>query len=428
MWKYAGVLLVLLTASCGGGTEMCPEYPDIFPDYVGVTVPYGTAPLRFRMSDGNRASVSIRSVADTLWYEVSSRRVKYRPFPVYLSGDAIDPYIVYRLIEPGYESWHDIEIRQREISSFRERTVVSNSVNAKGCINCHHFAGGDPSRMIFHARGAGGGTVFLDGEKASLLPISATYPAWHPGGRYVAFSSNTTRQCFTIDSSQPVEVYDTESDIVLLDLETGSLTPVPALTGPDILETFPAWSEDGGTLYYCAADNVEDIADNRGEVHYRLMSISFDGKGIFSEEPCTVWQDDSSSVSFPRVKGDRIMFTKSSYGTFPIWHREADLWILDTSTGTAAPAEGLNSDDTESYHSWSSNGRWIVFSSRRLDGRYTRLYISHCNPDGTFTKPFLLPQRKAEHNTLRLKSYNIPEFVTSPVPDRRKSISKLFDR
>ena len=427
MWKYAGILLVLLAASCCGGVETCSEYPDIFPDYVGVTVPYGTAPLRFRMSDGRRSSVNVRSNADTVWYEVVSRGVRYRPFPVYMSEDAIDPYIVYRLIEPGYESWHDMEIRQRELSSFRERTVVSNRVNGKGCVNCHHFAKGDPSRMIFHARGAGGGTVYLDGDKASLLPVRATYPAWHPGGRYVAFSSNTTRQCFSIGSSQPVEVYDTESDIVLLDLETGAMTPVPALTGPDVLETFPAWSEDGGTLYYCAADNVLDIADNRGDVHYRLMSIGFDGKGNFSDEPCMVWQDDSASVSFPRVKGDRVMFTKSSYGTFPIWHREADLWTLDMLTGVAAPAAGLNSDDTESYHSWSSNGRWVVFSSRRLDGRYTRLFISHCNDDGSFTKPFLLPQRKADHNTLRLKSYNIPEFVTDPVPDRRKSISKLFD-
>ena len=92
------------------------------------------------------------------------------------------------------------------------------------------------------------------------------------------------------------------------------------------------------------------------------------------------------------------------------------------------PADELNSDDTESYHSWSSNGKWVVFSSRRLDGRYTRLYIAHFDGEGHFSKPFLLPQKKMSYNDLRLRSYNIPEFVQGDPGKHDIQVSKLFAR
>jgi hypothetical protein len=101
---------------------------------------------------------------------------------------------------------------------------------------------------------------------------------------------------------------------------------------------------------------------------------------------------------------------------------------MDLSTGDVSPADALNSDDADSYHSWSSNGRWVLFSSRRLDGRYTRLFLAHFDGEGNFGKPFLLPQKKYSHNVLRLKSYNVPEFVKSLPANQDKAVSRLFDR
>ena len=121
------------------------------------------------------------------------------------------------------------------------------------------------------------------------------------------------------------------------------------------------------------------------------------------------------SVSHPRIFGRHLMFTLTDYGTFPIWHDEADLWLLNLETGEVRPCDELNSHRADSYHSWSSNGKWVVFGSRRLDGRYTHLYFSHFDEKGRFSKPFLLPQDEPEQNRLRLKSYNIPEFVTEEV-------------
>ena len=431
--------MTVLFLSCGRTVFTdSAELPAIFPDYVGVTVPETMAPLRFEMADGRRCSYTVGQVGDTLLYTVSAWEkgsrtgVRYAPFPVFLSHDEIDPYVAYRLIEPGYESWRDMGLYGRELASYEEKPIVTNRATGGGCVNCHAFPGGDPSRMMFHARGAGGGTVFMDGADAHLLNLTTVgphrqgvYPAWHPDGRYIVYSSNSTQQSFPVHGSQQVEVYDHFSDLILFDTQTDSVILYPPLALESQMETFPAWSPDGNTLYYCSADTVSDVAAERALIHYRLMAADF-RDGAFAGEPRTVWENDSLSVSFPRVKGKWLLFTASAYGTFPIWHREADLWLLDLETGEARPAAELNSDDVESYHSWSSNGCWVVFSSRRLGGRYTRLFFAHFDGEGGFSKPFLLPQKEMWHNDVRLKSYNVPEFVLADPGQRDKRVKTLF--
>ena len=434
-------LLVLLGTGCARiAFEDSAQLPPIVPDYAGVTVPEGMAALSFDMADGRPCKVDCRREGDTLFYTVRAwdkktrRGVRYAPFPVYISQDPIDPYIAYRLIEPSYEGWKEMGLYARELASYRERPIVVNKDTKGGCVNCHHFPAGDPSRMMFHARGAGGGTVFADGDGVRLLNLTTVgprrqgvYPAWHPSGRWIAFSSNDTHQSFPIYGHQQVEVYDQTSDLILMDLQTDSISVCPALYGDDRMETFPAWSPDGRTLYYCVADSVSGVGERRAEVHYRLESIAF-ADGQFTGEPQPVWGCDTLSVSHPRVSGKWMLFTAAAYGTFPIWHPEADLYLMDLETGETAPAEALNSAETESYHSWSSGGCWVLLSSRRIDGRYTRLYIAHFDGEGHFGKPFLLPQKRYAHNTLRLKSYNVPEFVKGDPGRHGRAVSRLFAR
>lgn len=434
--------LASMVLSCAPGDFRQVEgYPEIFPDYVGTMVPASMAGLRFAMADGRECKVSQRIEDDVIWYKVSAwlKGAKsgetFKEFPVYISNDPIDPYIAYRLIEPSYESWHDMGLYQRELGSYKESAIVTNKANGKGCVNCHTFQSGNPDRMLFHARGKNGGTVFvnaLQSASGSVRKINlaetgpgmqGTYPAWNPDGRYVVFSSNSTNQSFYTAAHQPIEVYDKVADMILMDLETENVSVV--IKSDDSLVTFPTWSEDGKKLYYCVSDNPGNLPFSREELRYKLVSLDFEN-GSFVGEAQTVLDVDSLSISFPRIKGDKLIFTASAYGTFPIWHQEADLWMMDLADGSFRPLDEINSEETDSYHSWSSNGKWIVFSSRRGDGRYTRLYFSHFNEDGTFSKPFLLPQSDPMHNTLRLKSYNIPEFVSGKVKNIEKEVSKLF--
>jgi hypothetical protein len=103
------------------------------------------------------------------------------------------------------------------------------------------------------------------------------------------------------------------------------------------------------------------------------------------------------------------------------------LYLLDLKTGESRALSSANSSDTDSYHNWSTNSRWFVFSSRRDDGQFTRLYLSHIGADGKESKPFMLPQKNPKKYYAELMlSYNVPEFVTAPIKfDRMEAVEKI---
>ena len=152
-----------------------------------------------------------------------------------------------------------------------------------------------------------------------------------------------------------------------------------------------------------------------------MCSISFDAQaGRLGEKVDTLVSASriGKSVSFPRPSydGRYVMFTLSDYGNFSIWHKEADLWLLDLKTGNYRPLKEVNSGDTESFHNWSSNSHWFVFSSRRDNGLYTYLYFACIGNDGKVTKPFMLPQKDPLTYYERLVySYNVHDFINKPV-------------
>lgn len=82
-----------------------------------------------------------------------------------------------------------------------------------------------------------------------------------------------------------------------------------------------------------------------------------------------------------------------------------------------------NSHDAESFHNWSLNSRWIVFTSRRDDGLYTNLYFAHVSADGKVFKAFRLPQRNPkEFDEETVCSFNTPDFASGPVTISRQQL------
>lgn len=439
------------------------NHPEIYPDYVGVTVPVNIAPLNFMVEDAAyiqavlcvggeevfrasgkdgvvrmplkswrklmaEASGSAVSVEVSVWNEEYPDGVRYSPFEFNVASDPVDGWLAYRLIEPGYEGWRQLGIYQRDLTSFEESAIVTNRHAPTSCVNCHNFPSYSPESMMFHARGAKGGTILYDAgvlNKIDFRTIGAkkntTYPAWHPSGKFIAFSSNTTHQIFFAEGKKPVEVFDTASDLVLYDVKTGEALTDPRFLTEDVLETFPAWSHDGKYLYF-AAHKAEGLpVVFTPDMQYSLMRVSFDEQTrTFGQTVETLYDAPAmgGSVSYPRLSpdGKYLLYTRSDYGTFPIWHREADLCMLELATMDHVDVSIWNDEsEADSYHSWSSDGRWAVFGSRRLDGRYTRLFIAYMDREGRPHKPFLLPQEDPNHNVWRMRSYNVPEFISGKV-------------
>ena len=115
------------------------------------------------------------------------------------------------------------------------------------------------------------------------------------------------------------------------------------------------------------------------------------------------------------------MFTLSNYGNFSIWHPESDLYIMDLTTGATRNLENVNSNDVDSYHTWSSSGHWFVFSSKRMDGLWARPYIASFNPEtGETGKAFLLPQEDPMFYDNYTYTYNRPELIKTPVKNGKE--------
>ena len=341
-----------------------------------------------------------------------------------MASEAIDPYLVYRLIPPGYETWSAMGLYQRDLSSFREKPVIENKYIEDNCVNCHSFSQGNSENFMFHIRGSVGGTMIMRGEKMEKVDLkrdetlsAGVYPSWHPSGEYIAFSTNLIEQYFHASPQESIEVLDRKSDLIYYNIDSKEVKHVPGTQGDRYMETYPHWSPDGTSLYFSRSD--ADASSPFDSIRYDIYRIAFDPATEEFGEPEAIFLASSQgqSASFPRVSpdGHYLLCTLHDYGTFPIWHKEADLCLVDLSSGQAQVPQPINSDDTDSYHSWASNNRWIVFSSRRYDGRYTKPYISYMNSEGQFQKAFLLPQEDPRSNASFFYSYNRPELITGPI-------------
>lgn len=472
------LLTMLLLSACTTETvcdaKQEKAQPCIYPDYLDVTIPVNIAPLCFSMdkedallidavvTDNNGNSLHSQDEESVdfdidEWHEllgknrgeslsvtVSAKYADgwhtYHPFSIHVSPDSIDYGICYRLIEPGYEVWSKMGIYERDLSTFEERPLIENT-QFEGCVNCHSFNRGNPADMSLHIRGAHGATLLRHNSSPLVAYNTKTdqtlgfcvYPYWHPSGRYVAYSTNSTSQLFHGAGHNRVEVFDTASDLQVYDVEKNELLLSPLLKQDSIYETYPVFSADGRSLYFCAARALPEDSHQLDSIRYNLCRIDFDpATGKFGEEIETIIDAVSmnKSVSFPRPSYDGrfLCYTLSDYGQFSIWHHEADLYMLDLSTGESRTMSAANSKDTESFHNWSSNSRWMVISSRRDDGLFTRPYFCHVDEKGNVSKAFMLPQRNPRaFYRGRFLSFNVPDFVICPTDFDSQKASHIIN-
>lgn len=315
--------------------------------------------------------------------------------------------------------------------------------------------------------------------------ISAgVYPTWHPTKPWIVYSTNSTGQSFHTRDTQKIEVQDTKSNLIFYNLETNEVTPITRDTTD--LDCFPFWSPDGKYIYYVSChwerrDTMQmdfEFIKHYKDVQYNLYRKPFDEKTL-TFGPRELMYDAiarNRSVTLPRVSPDGrwLMFTEGLFGIFHIWHNDADLFLMDlTQAKPTEPtpvtrfntknlpdeyyaqtknnveldnivdslneAQGvqhvlpaairniqeLNSRDVESWHCWSSNGTWVIFSSRRDDGNFTRPFIAHHDGNGHFSRPFELPQDNPQYHRQFMRSYNIPEFLTGPVTIKPQEFAKV---
>lgn len=477
--KYL-VILLLTLVSCKSSIPDTSKVTDsgkqpiISPDYTDITIPYNIAPLNFEITE--ECEESVARISDSEGKEIIAKgpivkwdegdwhkllennkgkeltgelftrkgdRWQRSVYALEVTDEPIDRYFSYRLIEPSFVYYNRMALNQRDLTSWDVQTIHNTFYvpNEKGmqCMNCHVPRNNNAdNHSQFHIRGEKGGTIIIEGDKVKKIklttdrvPSAEVYPAWHPELDLIAYSINGTKQYFHTTDIQKIEVLDVSSDLILYDSENETVLRVTDT--PDLLETFPGWSPDGKRLYFSCARVPEGVeADSLkyayDKVRYDILSLPFDPatRRFTSEVPDTVLcvSEIGKSASLPRISPDgRYMLTcVSDYGTFHIWHSGSDLWLTDLSTGETNPLHEANSDNVDSYHSWSSNSRWIVFSSRRDDHGFTRPYIAYVGNDGKTSNAFVVPQKNPRYYRELFKSFNVPELLVNPVEADRAAI------
>ena len=449
------------------------QLPSIYPDYTQVTVPAGIAPLNFSMTDNQVTTVDVTikgtktgeihangDYADfdiddwhkllkdnqggtlevTVCAEKDGQWTQYRTFNIYVSKYSLDEWgITYRRIPPSYRIYSKMGIYQRDLSNFEETPIMVNTISQGMCLNCHTANRTNPEQYVFHARGPHGATVIHRDGKEKLLKArndsiggSMVYPYWHPGGRYCAFSTNSTAQMFHLANNKRIEVYDTKSDVFVYDTQTNTTLKDTLIMKENWAENCPAFSPDGKWLYFTTAKQ-QTYPQDYDKQRYSLCRVAFDAAtGKLGQQVDTLIHADSigKSVTWPRPSydGKYLMYTLIDYGYFSVWHPEADLWLLDLQTGETRPINEVNSPHSESFHNWTANSHWFLFTSRRDDGLYTRIYLSSFE-NGKATKPFMLPQRNPkEYYQQSLYSFNTPDFTSLPVVMDAKAMAKRLEK
>lgn len=466
--------VLLIRRVSGGDCTLPSEYtqtgskPCIWPDYRDVTVPPNIAPLNFLVDSvdnvvaefrtrhsshicggkdgkvkinernwhGMLASAKGGSIQVTVYTRKNGKWQAYEPFAIHVAEDSIDPYISYRVLPPTFVGFNELSIRQRNLTNFEETTVYNNRQITEGlegqCINCHSYQNYGTDNMMFHMRLQHAGTMIVYNGKLVFVNLkskdmisAAAYNSWHPTLPVIAFSTDHTMQSFHTRNVSKVEVMESASDIVMYNVRDNRVQTV--LNDPDEFELFPSWSPDGKWLYYCSAhyeyknryEDTEELLGQYKALQYNLYRLPFDTVSMTFGEPELIYDavGKNRSAVQPRVSQDGryVLFAEGPCGLFHIWHTDADVQMLDVHRGVLVSTDTVNSDLPESYPSFSSNDRWVMFESRRDDGNYTRTYLAYFDRQGILHKPFEVPAEDPEYFRLLLRSWSRPEFMKEPV-------------
>lgn len=444
--------------------------PCIQPDYGGVVIPPNIAPLNFvvqepgtawyvLVEDNEGRSLSVHSRDGRIrfplrpWRDLlTQNRGKQLTVNVYarnedlvwqhfqalkwtVAEEDIDTHLIYRMMDAVYNVYKYLGIYQRNLETFEEKPILFNSTFGRGCVNCHTFCQNRPSPMLLHARpggnsSIGAGLLLARGDKAERVatrtqasPKPANVIAWHPNGDLAAFSVNWYGQFMHGAGMEVREVIDLESDLSVVDLRTGEVSTDPGIANPRRLESFPCWSPDGRHLYFSSAPQLPRRSkvsplEDYPQVKYDLMRIAYDHatKTWGKPEVLLAAATAGKSLLQPRVSPDgrHVVFCACDHGPFPAFREDSDLWLMNLADRSYQRL-AANSPRSESWHCWSSNSRWLVFSSRRDNGLVARPHFCYVASSGQSGKAFLLPQNDPRFYDAHLKTYNLPELITGPL-------------
>ncbi|HEY2466832.1 MAG TPA: hypothetical protein VGI45_03175 [Terracidiphilus sp.] len=209
--------------------------------------------------------------------------------------------------------------------------------------------------------------------------------------------------------------YPTRGILEYYNRATGLREPLPGADDPKYVQTDGVWSPDGRYIVYARAEARDPRpagqphathANNRFEmqIQYNLYRIPFNGGKGGTPEPIKGASQNGMSNNFPKISPDGKWIVFVQCGNGQLMRPDSQLYIIPA-TGGAARRLRANTRLMNSWHSWSPNSRWLVFSSKARSP-YTQMYLTHIDADGNASPAIFI-----DNSTAANRAVNIPEFV-----------------
>lgn len=328
----------------------------------------------------------------------------------------------------------------RDVTKPASRTLIES---VPTCLNCHSFSR-DGKTMGIDVDGPGN-----DKGMYAIVPIQKhmaiedkNVVRWNidaprattrvgfmsqvsPDGRYVmsTFGADPTfsRSYYTMnfrDYHFLQVFFPTQGILEWYDRSDGTRHRLPGADDPQYVQTGGVWSPDGKWIVFARALAKPPVSAgqqkalkandaNETQIQYDLYRIPFnDGKGGTPERIDGAGQNGMSN-NFPKVSPDGkwIVFVQCKNGE--VMRPDSQLYIVPFEGGKARRLRA-NTPLMNSWHSWSPNGRWLVFSSKARTP-YTQMYLTHFDENGTDSPAILIDNATASN-----RAVNLPEFVNIP--------------
>jgi hypothetical protein len=447
----------------------------ITPDYQGITLPPNIAPLNFRIDDtaqsylvnifGESGSgITITSTSGNIiipekgWrklliankgknliYEIFTKNnewYKYKSFKNRVALEDVDRYVAYRKIHPSHNTWSVMGLYQRDLQTYHEETIIDNNNFQQGCCHCHAFLNNKPDRILAGIRSPeyGSGLLLIEDNEVKEIGVRFGFTTWHPNGKQIVFSMNKPKLLLHTERNEMRDIVDLDSWIGYFDLTLNKAKAIPQLAQKDRLENYPIFSADGRYLYYTEApklwtDTKKISIQQYNKIKYSLKRIPYNPQTDQWGEPEVILSSDVTGLSInqPRLSPDGrwISFAMCAYGCWPSYHPNSDLYLLDLNSQRNDGAYHykkmeINSKECESWQGWSSNSRWLVFSSKRNNPLYNRVHLAHIDTEGRLYKAFVIPQYEPGFYESYLRTYTIPEFLAQPIEVKGEKLARII--
>ena len=416
--------------------EPCVEWDDAVDNLWQVTVGVSGTSFRWSFVTEERRwwfpkevwkVIREKAVANDGWIQVKGvRRISeykraagvIRASPVVhfrISEDPVDRFIVYRLVYPQFQAQKTPDTFIRDLRSFEVRPFLL--ARQRYCFSCHTFSSktGTEGMMSIKMRFMAGrerpsGVGILDMASGKGWKITFPFPhkgftfmSWDPTGSKLAISANQSFASSTPVIHETQELDYTSSDIAVYDLSQDRVILLPGASSPDYIEIYPAWTPDGKRIVFSRVKAgvsarivrfdlyVVDYDDGRGGTPVPVEGASLNGRSNYYAR----FSPDGRWMSFCMADQGSLIEPSS------------DIYLLPGDLKGPAHRLECNADyAADSWHSWSSNSRWLAFASKRDDGIYARVYLTHIDEEGHASPAIRLPVKD-----LPLKSFNLPEFL-----------------